>query len=102
MRQFVLLGLRPEPEFVDVVDDLAQVVAALNPVLDLPEDLPNLVFDGVRAGGPLLESVQVGEEFQVDEVAEVVARPGLVVIDLAVFGFRSRPSLSAISDFSAN
>jgi hypothetical protein len=69
----VLLGLGAEAEFVDVVDDLAQVVAALNLVLDFAEDLSDFVFEGVGAGRLLLELVQVGEELSVDEVAEVVA-----------------------------
>ena len=30
MRQFVLFALRAEPQFVDVVDDLAEVIAAVN------------------------------------------------------------------------
>ena len=58
----MLFGLRTEPQFVDVVDDLAEVVAALNLVLDLAEDLTDLVLDGVRPAGLLLEAVQVGEE----------------------------------------
>jgi hypothetical protein len=62
VREFVLLGLGAEAQFVDMVDDLAQVVAALNLVLDLAENLPNLVFDGVRAARLLLEAVQVGKE----------------------------------------
>jgi hypothetical protein len=65
-----------------VVDDLAEVVAALDLVLDLAEDLANLVFDGVGVGGPLLESAQVGKEFVVDELAEVVAGHCLVVVEL--------------------
>ena len=92
VRELVLLGLRAEAQFVDVVDDLAQVVAALNLVLDLAEDFADLVFDGVRAGGLLLEAVQVGEELAVDEVAEVVAGQGLVVVDLAVLVLWARPS----------
>ncbi len=51
--EFVLLGLRAEAQLVDVVDDLAQVVAALDLVLDLAEDFANLVFEGVGAGGAL-------------------------------------------------
>ena len=50
--QFVLLGLGAETQFVDMVDDFAQVVAALDLVLDLPEDLPDFVFDGVRRRWP--------------------------------------------------
>jgi uncharacterized protein with PhoU and TrkA domain len=70
----VLLGLRAETELVDVVDDLAQVVAALDLVLDLAEDLPDLVLDGVRPAGLLGEAVQVGEELLVDEIPQVIAR----------------------------
>ena len=62
VRQLVLLGLRAEAQLVDVVDDLAQVVAALDLVFDLAEDFADLVFDGVRPAGLLLEAVQVGEE----------------------------------------
>ena len=80
----MLLGLRAEAQFVDVVDDLAQVVAALNLVLDLAEDLADIVFDGVRPAGSLRISVQVGKELAVDEVAEVVAGQRLVVIELTV------------------
>ena len=44
-----------ETELVDVIDDLAHVVAALDLVLDLSEDLPDLVFDGVRSASALLK-----------------------------------------------
>ena len=80
----MLLGLRAEAQFVDVVDDLAQGVAALNLVLDLAEYLADLVFDGVRAGGLLLEAVQVGEQLAIDKLAQVVAGQCLVVVELAV------------------
>ena len=67
VRQLVLLGLGLEAEFVDVVDGFAQVVTALDTVLDLAKDFADLVFDGVRAGGLLLEAVQVREELGVNE-----------------------------------
>ena len=92
----MLLGLRAEAQLVDVVDDLAQVVAALDLVLDLAEDLADLVFDGVRPAGPLLEAVQVGKELAVDEVAQVVAGHGLVVVDLAVLALGRGPVLPAV------
>ncbi len=63
-----------------MVDDFTQVISALNFVLDLPEDLPNFVFDGVRAGGLLRETVQIGEELLIDEIADVVASQCLVVV----------------------
>ena len=74
VRQLVLLGLRAEAQFVDVVDDLAQVVAAVNLVLDLAEDLADLVLDGVRPAGLLLEPMQIRKQLLIDEVAQVVAR----------------------------
>jgi hypothetical protein len=73
MREFVFLGLRAEAQFVNVVEDFAQVVAALNLVLDLAENLSDFVFERVRAGCFLLELLQVGKELGVYEVAEVVA-----------------------------
>ena len=79
-----------------MVDNLAEVVAALDLVADLAEDFADLVFDGVRAAGPLLEAVQVGAELEVDEVPEVVAGERLVVVDLAAFGFGDRPFRPAV------
>jgi hypothetical protein len=55
-----------------VIDDLAEIVAARNLVSDLSENLPDLVFDGVRPAGLLRESVQVGKKLLVDEVPEIV------------------------------
>jgi hypothetical protein len=79
-----------------MVDDLAEVVAALDLVLDLAEDLADLEFDGVRPGRLLLEAVQVGEELAVDEVAQIIAGLGLVVVDLAVFVLRGGPAFPAV------
>jgi hypothetical protein len=92
----VLLGLRAEAQLVDVVDDLAEVVAALDLVLDLTEDFADFVFNGVRPAGLLLEAVEVGEELVVDEVAQVVAGQGLVVVDVAVSILRGSPAFPAV------
>lgn len=92
----MLLGLGGKAEFVDVVDDLAQVVAALDAVLDLAEDFADLVFDGVGAGGLLLKTVQVGEELAVDELDEIVAGLGGIVVDLAVFALGRGPRFPAV------
>jgi len=96
VRQFVLFGLRAKAEFVDVVDDFAQVVAAVDLVLDLAEYLADLVFDGVRAIGFLLEAVQVGKQLAVYEVAQIVAGRRLVVIRLAVVVFGRGPAFPAV------
>jgi hypothetical protein len=91
VREFVLLGLRSKAEFVDVVDDLAEVVAALDAVLYLAEYLADLVFDGVWPAGLLLETVKIGEELGVDEGNEVIAGQGGVMVYLAVFALGCSP-----------
>jgi hypothetical protein len=65
-------------------------------VLNLPKDLPDLVFQRVRAGGPGLEAVQVGEELGVDELDEVVAGEGGVVVNLAVLALGRGPCFPAV------
>ena len=87
----MLLVLRAEAELVNVVNDFAQVVAALNLVLNFAEDFANLVFDGVRPGGALLEAVEVGKELGVDEVAE-----GGVMIQFAILARGGRPRSPAV------
>ena len=79
-----------------MVDDFAEVVAALDLVADLPEDLADLVFDGVRSAGALFETVEVRKELLIDEVPEVITGKGLVVIDLTTAGFWSRPFPPAV------
>ncbi|QDU20659.1 hypothetical protein ETAA1_26160 [Urbifossiella limnaea] len=94
--QLVLLGLRPEPQLVDVVDDVAEVVPALDLVFDLAEDLADLVLDGVRPARLLLEVVQVREQLLVHEVPQVVAAERLVVVDLPALVLRRGPTLPAV------
>ena len=87
----MLFGLRAEVEFVDVVDDLAQVVAALDFVFNFPKDFADLVFDSVGPAGFLLETVQIGKELAVDEVAKVIAGLRFVVVNLAVLALWRGP-----------
>jgi len=96
MREFVLLRLRTEPQGVDNFADLAEVVAALDLVLDLAEDFTDFVFDGGGAGGLLFEGLEIGEEFAVDEVTEVVAGDGAVVVELAAGVLGGGPGLPAV------
>ncbi|MGB2652145.1 MAG: hypothetical protein WBW58_01740 [Candidatus Acidiferrum sp.] len=77
----MLFGLRTETKLVNLIDDFAEVVAGLNLVFDFAEDFADFVFDSVGAGSALLEAVEVGEKLEVDEVAEVVAGEGSVVVD---------------------
>ena len=92
----MLLGLRAEVEFVNVVNDFAQVVAALDLVLYLTEDFADFVFYGVRTAGLLLEAVQVGKELLVDEFSEVITDQRLVVINLATLVLRCSPAFPAV------
>ena len=92
----MLFLLRAETQFVDVVDDLAQVVAALDLVLDLAEYLADLVFDGVWAAGLELEAVQIGEQLAIDKLAQVVAGLCLVVVELAVLVLGRGPRRPAV------
>ncbi len=96
VRELVLLLLGAEAEFVELVDDLAQVVAAGDLVLDLTEDLPDLVLDGVRPGGLALEAVEVREELAIDEVQEVVAGLRRIVVNRPVPALRRGPPIPSI------
>jgi hypothetical protein len=79
-----------------VLDDVAQVVAALDLVFDLAEDFTDFVFQRFGVVGFFLEAVQVGEQRLVDEVAQVVACHGGVVVDLAILALGRGPSFPAV------
>jgi hypothetical protein len=96
MRKFVLLVLRAKAQFINVVDYFAQVVAALNFVFDLPENLPYFVFDGVWPGRLLREAMQVWKELLVDEISQVVAGHRGVVVELAVLALGRGPCFPAV------
>ena len=64
----MLFYLRAKAQLVNVVNDFAQVVTAGNPVFDLPENLPNLIFDGVRPGGTLAEAFEIRKQLSIYEL----------------------------------
>ena len=88
--------LRPEAQLVDVIDDLTQIVAALNLVSYFPENLPDLIFDRVGPRGFQFESMQVRKEFLIDEIPQIVAGHRGVVVELTVLPLRRGPRLPAI------
>lgn len=92
----MLFTLGAKAQFIDVVDDVAQGVAAADFVLDLAKNFADFVFDGVGAGGALPKAVQVGKECAVDKVHQVVAGERPVVVDLAVLVFGRGPAFPAI------
>jgi len=61
-----------------------------------PKNLADFVFDGVWPAGLLFEAVQVGEELPTDEVAQVIAGQGLVVVQLAVLALGRGPGFPAV------
>lgn len=65
----MLFALRTKAQFVEMINDLAQIVAAVNPVFDLAEYLANLIFDGIWPAGFLFEAMQVGKQLAVNKVA---------------------------------
>lgn len=83
-------------QFVYMVDNLSQVIAALDLVLYLPEDLSDLLFDGVGTAGLLFELLEIGEELLIDEIPEVIAGLCVVMIQVAAFVFRRGPAIPSI------
>ena len=81
----MLFRLREETELVNRVNNVPQIIPTLNPVLNLRKNLPDLVLDGVWPAGLGLEALEIGEKLAVDEIEEVVAGEGVVVIELAGF-----------------
>jgi len=62
----VFLGLRAKAQAIDDLQHFAQVVTALNAVFQLAEYLADLVLDGVRTFGLLLEAMQVGKQLGIN------------------------------------
>ncbi len=89
--KLVLLLLRAEPELVDQFQRVAERIAAAELAFDLAEDFADLVVDGVRAGGALLEAAKVREQLVIDEGSQVIAGQGNVMVEAAVVVFRRRP-----------
>ena len=92
----MLLGLRAKAQRVDLVDDLAQVVASRDLVFDLRKNLPDLVLDGVRPGRLRGESIQIRKQPVVHKVDQVVTGHRRVVVELAVRALRRGPAFPAI------
>ena len=76
----MLFGLGAKTKLINVVDDVPKIIAAVYPVLDLAEYLANLVFNGIRTIGFLLETVQVGKEPKIDKLSKIVTGQRGVVI----------------------
>ena len=81
----MLLHMGPEPQLVDQVDDLAEVVSALDLVLQLREYLTDLILDGIRTLGLSLEFLEVREQLESNINREVIIRPLKSFISLLSF-----------------
>jgi hypothetical protein len=82
--ELVLLFLRAEAQGVHQLQRIPQAVATLKLVFDLPEDLPDLVFDRVGIGRALFESLKVGKEFLVYMINKVVTCERCIMIEGAI------------------
>ncbi len=87
----MLLLLGAKAEFVHQLQGVAQRVATLELVFDLPEDLPDLVLDRVRPARTVLEALEVRGKVVVDELDQIVADQGVIVIEGSVGLLRGRP-----------
>jgi len=79
--KLVLFLLRAEAQPVHQLQRVAQGIAALELVFDLPKNLTDFVFDGVRAGGALFEALQVGKQLAVHMVDQIIAGQRRVMIE---------------------
>ncbi len=91
MGKLVLFLLRLEAQLVDQFQGVAQRIAALEAVSNLAEDFADLVFDGVRAAGPLPEPLQIRKKLPVHVVDQVVAGQRVVMVERTVGLLRGRP-----------
>ena len=73
----MLFRLRVEAKLIDQFQRVAQRIARAELVFDLGEDFADLVFDRVGAFGAGAEAFQVGKQFVIDVLDEVVAGQAL-------------------------
>ncbi len=92
----MLFSLCAESQRVDNLNDFPKVIAALDFVLNLSEDFPNLVFDCVGSSCFLLEAVEVGKEFLIYKVAKIVACLRRIMVGLAVLALRRGPGFPTV------
>ncbi|MBB5330071.1 hypothetical protein HDF14_003704 [Edaphobacter lichenicola] len=80
MRQLVLFGLGAKAQLIDVIDDLAQVIATPNLVFDLAEDLANLVFESIWTASLCRKAVQIWKELPAHKVVQVIPCHRFIVV----------------------
>lgn len=96
MRKLVLLGLGAKAQRIDQLQGIAQAIAAGELVADLAEDLANPVFQGLGIAGPLAEALQVRKQLAVDEGDQITSGERVIVVELAIGGFRCGPGRPAV------
>ena len=74
------------------IDDLAQIMAALNLVFDFTEYLPDFILNRVRPVGLGLEQLQVGK----NKFFQIIAAAGRMMINFTRPINGSRPRLPSI------
>ena len=81
----------PEAKLINPVNNLSQIITALNTVFQLTENLPDLVLDSSRALSRTLESFQIGKQLSIYKLFKIISRQRIIVVNLAVGSFWSCP-----------
>ncbi len=92
----MFLRLRSETQDIQLVDDVPEIVTALELVLDLAEHLTDLVLDSVGAGSADFEAVQVRKKLRAYKLAQVVACHRPIVVNRPACTLWRGPRLPAI------
>jgi len=80
MGKLVLFLLGAEAQPVHQFERVAQRIAALELIFDLPEDFPDFIFDRVGAGRALLEAFEIRKQLVIDVGDEIIAGQRSVVV----------------------
>ena len=96
MAEFVFFFAGLEFQIVYHPQHFAEVVATGNAVAEFAEYLTNFVFDGKSGGFFVFEFAEVGEEFDIYKIDEVVARLGFVMVLFSFFVFWGCPRFPAV------
>ncbi len=67
-----------------------------NLVLDLAENLTDLVFKRIGAGGALPETMQIRKQLEINEISQVIAFQGFFVVEPAIGAFGRSPLFPAV------
>ena len=93
MREFVFLSTRLEVESIHEREDLTEIVATRDTILEFREYLSDLIFDRLRVLSIMTKILQVGKELLIDEVDEIFSDENEMMVDLPILSLRYCPSI---------